>query len=421
MVTVTVTLSADPEREVAIELTATDQDGATSADYSGVPTRVTFAAGQTEQMFTFSATQDDEDDDGEKVLLAFGTPLPAGVTAGTTAMTTVSITDDDVPQVTVSFEADAYTVPEGGMVTVTVTLSADPERTVEIELTAEPQGGATSADYSGVPTSVTFAAGQTEQMFTFSATQDDEDDDGEKVLLAFGTPLPARVSAGTTAMTTVSITDDDVPQVTVSFEADAYTVPEGGMVTVTVTLSADPERTVEIELTAEPQGGATSADYSGVPTSVTFAAGQTEQMFIFSATQDDEDDDGEKVLLAFGTPLPAGVTAGTTAMTTVSITDDDVPQVTVSFNQAAHTVAEGGMVTVTVTLSADPEREVAIELTATDQDGATSADYSGVPTRVTFAAGQTEQMFIFRATQDQLDDDGESVLLALRHAAARRG
>ena len=128
-------------------------------------------------------------------------------------------------------------------------------------------------------------------------------------------------------MTTVSITDDDVPQVTVSFNQAAHTVAEGDMVTVTVTLSADPEREVAIELTATDQDGATSADYSGVPMSVTFGAGQTEQTFIFRATADDEDDDGEKVLLAFGTPLPAGVTAGTTAMTTVSITDDDVPQV----------------------------------------------------------------------------------------------
>ena len=40
------------------------------------------------------------------------------------------------------------------------------------------------------------------------------------------------------------------------------------MVTVTVTLNADPERPVVIPLTATPQGGATSADYSGVPATV---------------------------------------------------------------------------------------------------------------------------------------------------------
>ena len=66
------------------------------------------------------------------------------------------------------------------------------------------------------------------------------------------------------------------------------------------------------------------------------------------------DDDGESVALAFGT-LPAGVTAGTTGTATVSITDDDVPDVTVSFGSATYTVAEGGTVDVTVTLDAAPD------------------------------------------------------------------
>ena len=66
---------------------------------------------------------------------------------------------------------------------------------------------------------------------------------------------------------TVNVTDDDNRQVTVSYEPAMYTVAEGDMVTVTVTLNADPERTVVIPLTATPQGTATSADYSGVPAS----------------------------------------------------------------------------------------------------------------------------------------------------------
>ena len=410
MVTVTVTLSADPERTVEIELTATDQGGASSpADYTGVPLSVTFNAGDREQTFDFTAAQDDEDDDDEKVLLGFGTALPTGVSGGTTTETTVSITDDDDPAVTVSFEQDAYAVAEGDMVTVTVTLSADPERTVVIPIEATPQGDASSADYS-VPLSVTFNAGDREQTFDFTAAQDDEDDDDEKVLLGFGTALPAGVSGGTTTETTVSISDDDVPAVTVSFEQGAYTVAEGDMVTVTVTLSADPERTVGIPIEATPQGDASSADYS-VPLSVTFNAGDRDQTFDFTAAQDDEDDDGESVRLAFGTNLPSRVSAGTTTTTTVSITDDDDPQVTVSFEQDAYAVAEGDMVTVTVTLSADPERTVVIPIEATPQGDASSADYS-VPLSVTFNAGDREQTFDFTAAQDDEDDDGESVRLA---------
>ena len=206
---------------------------------------------------------------------------------------------------------------------------------------------------------------------------------------------------------------------TASFGAATYTAAEGSNVTVKVTLSADPERSVTVPLTATNQGGASSADYSGVPASVTFASGETEKSFTFAATADEVDDDGESVKLTFGT-LPAGVTAGTTDESVVTITDDDVPSVTASFGAAAYTVAEGSSVTVKVTLSADPEREVIVPLTATNQDGASSADYSGVPASVTFASGDTEQSFTFTATADEVDDDGESVRLGIWDSAHRR-
>ena len=321
--TVTVTLSADPERTVEVPITTTNQGGATSADYSGVPASVTFDAGDTSKTFDFAATADTEDDDGESVRLGFGSSLPVGVSQGTPAETTVSITDDD-PQVTVSFGAATYTAAEGGTATVTVTLSADPERTVAIPLTKTNQGGATAADYSGVPVTVTFDAGDTSKTFTFTAAQDTADDDGESILLGFGT-LPGGITAttGQAAATTVSIRDDDDPQVTVSFGASTYTAAEGGTATVTVTLSADPERTVEVRITTTNQGGASAADYSGVPASVTFDAGDTSKTFDFAATADTEDDDGESVELGFGSSLPVGVSEGSPSETTVSITDDD--------------------------------------------------------------------------------------------------
>ncbi len=409
-VTVTVELSAAPEREVEVPLTHTPQGDTTAADYSGVPTSVTFASDDTEKTFTFTAAADDADDDGDSVLLGFGA-LPDDVSAGATDQATVSITDNDDPAVTVSFGASSYTVAEGGTVTVTVELSAAPERTVEVPLTHTPQGDTTAADYSGVPTSVTFESDDTEKTFTFTAAADNADDDGESVLLGFGTPLPDGVSAGATAASTVSITDDDVPAVEVSYGASSYSVAEGSTVTVTVELSAAPEREVEVPLTHTPQGDTTAADYSGVPTSVTFESDDTEKTFTFTAAADDVDDDGDSVLLGFGTPLPASVTAGATDQATVSITDNDDPAVTVSFGASSYSVAEGSTVTVTVELSAAPERTVEVPLTHTPQDDTTAADYSGVPTSVTFASDDTAKTFTFTAAADEVDDDGDSVLL----------
>ena len=276
---------------------------------------------------------------------------------------------------------------------------------------------------------MTFQAGDTEKSFNFAATQDTDNDDGEYVLLGLGN-LPARVSSAAPSQATVSITDDDVPQVTVSFGSATYSVAESddpdttdateNEATVKVTLSADPERTVTIPITKNNQGGATNADYSGVPASMVFNSGDTEKSFTFSATADTVDDDDERVKLTFGT-LPTGVSEGTTKEAVVSINDDDVPSVTVSFGSATYSVAESdddtttdvaeNEVTVKVKLSADPERTVTIPISKTDQDGASSADYSGVPTSVTFNSGDTEKTFTFSATHDTVDDDGENVKL----------
>ena len=407
--TVKVKLSADPKRKVVVPLVVTNQGGASNSDYSGVPTSVTFASGDTEQSFTFSATDDTVDDDDDSVGLAFG-ELPAGVTEGATGSATVFIVDDDDPEVTVGFEFATYSVDEGDSDTVKVVLSEDPKREVVVPLTATNEGGASNSDYSGVPSSVTFASGETEKSFTFSAADDSVDDDDESVLLGFGA-LPDGVTEGTNAEATVSIVDDDVPAVTVGFEHGSYSVAEGASVTVRVRLSAVPERTVTIPISRTHQSGASSSDYSGVPASVTFAGGDTEQSFTFSATQDSVDDDDERVALSFGA-LPDGVTEGTNAEATVSIVDDDVPAVTVGFEHGSYSVAEGASVTVRVRLSAVPERTVTVPISRTNQGGASSSDYSGVPNSVTFAGGDTVKSFTFSATDDSVDDDGERVRLS---------
>ena len=414
-VEVSVILSVAPGRRVVILITRTEQGGATSTDYSGVPDSVTFENGETEKSFAFGATQDDVDDDGESVKLTFG-ELPDRVTEGATTAATVSIEDDDDPRVSVSFESDSYSVAEGSTTTVTVMLSADPERGVAIDLVKTNVGGATDSDYSGVPDSVTFSRRETEFSFVFTAARDLIGDGGESVELTFGDQLPPGVDPGATSTATVRIIDvssqGGTPSLLVSFGHSVYPVPEGATVTVTVTLSAAPGSDVTIPITKTEMGGATTTDYSGVPDVVPFGATDTEKSFVFVATQDSDDDDGESVELGFG-DLPGGVQPGAIATTSVAISDDDGPEsVEVRFESDTYTVMEGSTVTVTVALSEDPDREVVIPITKEDRGGATSTDYSGVPGSVTFVSGQTLKSFTFEAIQDDADDDGESVVLA---------
>ena len=279
---------------------------------------------------------------------------------------------------------------EGDTVPVTVTLNADPERTVIIPITTTDQGGASSSDYSGVPASITFNAGDTEVDINFSATSGPGQRRRESVKLTFGNTLPTGVSAGNINETTMMITDDDLPSsLTVAFGSPSYSVTEGDDVEVTVTLSEDPERSVTVPLTATNQGGASDSDYSGVPPTLTFNSGETEKSFTVEAAEDNLEDDGESVKLGFRA-LPTGVSAATNDEATVSITNVSAQNsLTINFGASEYALTEGGTARVAVTLSTAPGSDVTIPLTATNQGGATSADYSGVPTSLTFGGSDT--------------------------------
>ena len=349
------------------------------------------------------------------------------MSAGSPKATVLSIVDDEVPDVTISFAQASYSVTEGASVTVTVRLSADPERSVAVPISVagrSTEGTAGAGDYTGVPMSLTFVSGETAKTITFAATDDDVDDDAESFTLSFGS-LPSGVSVGTTSTAVVGVVDNDVPRVNVSFEKSAYAVAESDddsttevsehKATIKVQLDRAPERSVTVTVAATGQMGGSNQDFTISPVSLTFNGSETEKSFVFTATADSVDDDGETVRLAL-VNLPARVStdpSDATSEAVVSIADDDDPVVTANFSAATYSAAEGGTVTVTVTLSADPERTVVIPLTATAQGGATAADdYSGIPASLTFNDGDTAKSFTFTATQDTLDDDGESVKLA---------
>ena len=240
---------------------------------------------------------------------------------------TYSPPSDVATPVTVSFGVFEYTVPEGNSVTVTVKLDRDPLRSVTIPLTEDRIPGARSSDYSGVPDFLTFRSGETSKEFIFAATKDS---DGKSVELGFG-PLPEGVTTegdGSKATVTIKPPVETPllvdPEVTVSFGESDYNVTEGSTVTVEVTLSPVPGRSVTIELTEDRRGSTSSSDYSGVPEFVTFGSSETSKKFIFAADPDNRVDNRESVVLGFETDtLPAGVEVKEepNKEATVSITD----------------------------------------------------------------------------------------------------
>ena len=248
----------------------------------------------------------------------------SGLTDGTEYTVQVIATNSegdssvDGPQVEVSLGQGSTTVHEGGTSTVQVRLNTDPERTAVIPLEITLQD-ATTADYAGVPSSVTFSPDETVKEIT--ATDGDIDDDDETVELGFG-EVPPGVSEGSPNTATVTIADNNDPAVTVSFDSATYAVTEGWTVDVVVTLNANPERTVTIPVEASPDA---SGDYS-IPGSVSFDAGETQKSVNFVTVDDSTVESAETFTVSFGSTLPMGVSLGSQTTTSVTIADDDAPE-----------------------------------------------------------------------------------------------
>ena len=413
IIQVEVELSADPDRPVFVPITATGMAGATDEDFILGETFASFDDGVTSDLITFTPRQDFFNDDDETVTLGFGT-LPPKVSAGTDSTTTITIDDDDVPSRVIVDEHNFY-VEEGKTVDVTFTATPTPELDITIPINVARRGGATAADYS-VADSITFTAGSNTASLTVTANADSSDDGGEYLELSFGTGPPEAEyddrSFG------VHIIDPNDPEVTIQFGSAYHQVLEGGNATFTVTLSADPERRVVVPLDIMPEDGANVSDYEAeigndlavLPGRLTFEKGETSKTFKLGITVNMDSEEGGQIKMALG-DLPPRVTKGTPGDSIVYIIDSEDPAITASFGAATYSAAEGGTVEVTVTLNADPDRTVVVPITGTPMMMADDEDYSLNPDYVKFADNVTSGTFTFSATQDESNDDDETVQL----------
>ena len=310
----------------------------------------TFAAGDAETIviishrsFSSSVTQSGE--------LTATVAAVAGYDASGTIVQ-IRVISQEGPAVTVQIEHSEYTFDEdAGTVDITVVARAHSSvtqigefnvRVLSQPVTATPMNNDDHGDYTGLSETLRFGPADFQQengslvgRKTVSLTILDDDviegdeyfhihlreETGSSEEIARLDSKGDRWDTPCSNPYVVTIRDNDGPPVTVQFGRNSYTVAEGGGQAVTVELDADPKRTVVIPITATNLGGATGADYHGVPESVPFNAGETRKSISFFVPYDTIDEDGESVKLSFGSMLPPGVTEGPINETVVSLTE----------------------------------------------------------------------------------------------------
>ena len=388
--TVAVTLDQDPERTVRIPLTTSPQDGATAADYT-LPASVTFNGDETLKEITVTATDDAIDDDRESVQLGFGSPLPDRVTT-TGGPAAVSLADNDARGVTVS--PTALNVPEGESGTYEVELTSQPTAEVTVTVT----GATGDVRVTGSPLRFMPSNWNRSQDVTVEAADDDDAVADARVTLRHTVSGGDYTDAVSVADVRVTIIEDDAPTLTIE---SAQAAEGAGKMVFEVELSVESSEAVTVDYETANGTAKAGQDYQAQSGMLTFPANSTTPQPITVLLIDDLTDDAmeeKRFTVELRNAEHATLAGGGLSLTaTGTITDDDEPEVEVSFGAAHYTVNEGKHVEVTVGLSADPERRVEILLIPTLGDNVEESDYTGVPDAVVFESGDRERPFSFIA------------------------
>ena len=335
--------------------------------------------------------------------------LTVEVTAedGTTTETyTVTVTRQQ--PLTVSLSAEPNPVQEGETVTITVTLpeALDSDVTISLILTSET---AEPDDYDSTsPVNIDITAGQTEAEHTIETYEDGDIQDETFTVAINAENLPSGIILGSAASAEVTITDTDVPKVSLS--VDQTSVEEGEAVTVTIALSdaLDSEVTIPLILTSQT---AESDDYNSTsPVNIDITAGETEAEHTINTYEDNDIEDETFTVALDAENLPSGIILGRAGSANITITDPDLPKVSLSVDQTS--VEEGEGVTVTIALSDALPGTVTIPLILTPGT-AESDDYDSTsPVNIDITAGQTETEHTIDTYEDN-DSEDETLTIAI--------
>ena len=290
-------------------------------------------------------TDDTEDENDETIILTLSNSTE--YTVGTTNVYTLTITDNDAPEV--AFALVSSSVDEGGG-THNVTVNVDPVSAADFILNYGLGGTAVEGtDYSisGSGT-VSVGASVSSVEIPIVLTDDRYDENAETVILTLTDGM--KYTLGSTVEYTLTITDNDEAGI----QTPAFvSVAEGGTNTFNIALTSEPPDEVMVRIT-----GHVGTDLTLDLTTLTFTVSNWENVQTVTLTAIEDDDalnDRVSLLLS-----ATGGGYDATHDVAVTITDNDEAGILAPQSVA---VVEGSTNTVDIVLSAQPSGNVTVVIT----------------------------------------------------------
>ena len=404
--TVTATVSPLSSAATTINVTATPGTGTTAGDFILSANSFIIAAGVSTGTVTLTARNNDLDAPDKTVTVSATVTNPQ-VTIAAPASVMVTIEDDEAAP-TVTLSVDSATIGENGDIsTVTATVSPLSSAATTINVTATPGTGTTADDFILSANSFIIAAGVSTGTVTLTARNNDLDAP-DKTVTVSATVTNPQVTIAAPASVMVTIEDDEAAP-TVTLSVDSATIGENGDIsTVTATVSPLSSAATTINVTATPGTGTTAGDFILSANSFIIAAGVSTGTVTLTARNNDLDAPDKTVTVSATVTNPQ-VTIAAPASVMVTIEDDEAAP-TVTLSAAPATIGEnGGVSTVTATLSPLSSVDTTINVTATPGSGATGSDYTLSATTFTIAAGVSTGMVTLTAENNDVDAANKTV------------
>jgi hypothetical protein len=391
-----VTLSKSYAEEVSVAY-RTVEGTATSADYTPVSGNLVFKPGETTQTVVVQTTQDTLVETAKALTLHLETPTNATIATPDGVGT---IVDDDVPGIRVS----NATAGEGKPLTFSITLDAASPVPVSVAYqTVNDTAGA--SDFTAVAGTLTFGAGETSKTIEVATAADSVVEPNETMILRLSSPVSATLAAADGVGTIVNTTVPPLPTLRVS---DSSTT-EGSQHIFTVSLSAASASPVTVDYQTANGTALAGSDYTANSGKLTFSPGEVSRTVAVTTIQDQVVEPTETFALRLAGPTGATIADGEGIGT---ILDDDTATPALRVSDAS--VAEGGLLNFTVSLSAASNSTVQVNYRTSNYTASAPSDYvAKATTMLTFNKGETSKVVSVQTIQDPGVEANEVVLLRL--------
>ena len=388
-VTVTATLPGSTTRSentvLTVQIGDTGDEATEGTDYANVDDlTLTIAAGTWTgiQSFSMDPTQDTIDEGSGETVSVTGTTTANGLSVTGTNFTITD--DDDGPAVSLVLTPSSIS-ENGGVSTVTATLSAASSEEVTLNVSAKEVSPATASDFTlSANKQLKIPAGTTTSTGTVTITAANNNVDTPNKTLTVSATVSGGHGISAPADQTLTITDDDdAPTGTITLALSPVSASEADDATtviVTATLPGSTTRSENTVLTVQIGDTGDEAtegtDYANVDDlTLTIAAGARTgtQYFSMDPTQDTIDEGSGEIVSVTGTTTTSELSVTGTNFTITD--DDDGPAVSLVLTPSS--ISEnGGVSTVTATLSAASSEEVTLNVSAKEVSPATASDFT---------------------------------------------